>query len=147
MWGIRQFCFAIMIFLLNTLFSNLSILIFEAFKVWIRYSVIFPDLNDLLQSYKDIHKPHLYNIKKSPKTRCFRGNLLFFDIRLNYLFENCGARRAALRPYSPDLDPKRPVFMRFFGLSSLSKPIGKPTKSRNFWCSLTQPECSIHNAA
>ena len=37
--------------------------------------------------------------------------------------------------------------MRFFGLSSLSKPIGKPTKSRNFWCSLTQPECSIHNAA
>ncbi len=99
MWGIRQFCFAIMIFLLNTLFSNLSILIFEAFKVWIRYSVIFPDLNDLLQSYKDIHKPHLYNIKKSPKTRCFRGNLLFFDIRLNYLFENCGARRAALRPY------------------------------------------------
>ena len=80
-------------------FSNLSILIFEAFKVWIRYSVIFPDLNDLLQSYKDIHKPHLYNIKKSPKTRCFRGNLLFFDIRLNYLFENCGARRAALRPY------------------------------------------------
>ena len=48
---------------------------------------------------------------------------------------------------SPDLDPKRPVFMRFFGLSSLSKPIGKPTKSRNFWCSLTQPECSIHNAA
>ena len=28
-----------------------------------------------------------------------------------------------------------------------SKPIGKPTKSRNFWCSLTQPECSIHNAA
>ena len=99
MWGIRQFCFAIMIFLLNTLFSNLSILIFEAFKVWIRYSVIFPDFNDLLQSYKDIHKPHLYNIKKSPKTRCFRGNLLFFDIRLNYLFENCGARRAALRPY------------------------------------------------
>ena len=99
MWGIRQFCFAIMIFLLNTLFSNLSILIFGAFKVWIRYSVIFPDLNDLLQSYKDIHKPHLYNIKKSPKTRCFRGNLLFFDIRLNYLFENCGARRAALRPY------------------------------------------------
>lgn len=61
--------------------------------------------------------------------------------------ENCGARRAAFRPYSPDLDPKRPVFMRFFGLSSLSKPIGKPTKSRNFWCSLTQPECSIHNAA
>lgn len=50
-------------------------------------------------------------------------------------------------PYSPDLDPKRPVFMRFFWLSSLSKPIGKPTKSRNFWCSLTQPECSIHNAA
>ena len=99
MWGIRQFCFAIMIFLLNTLFSNLSILIFGAFKVGIRYSVIFPDLNDLLQSYKDIHKPHLYNIKKSPKTRCFRGNLLFFDIRLNYLFENCGARRAALRPY------------------------------------------------
>ena len=99
MWGIRQFCFAIMIFLLNTLFSNLSILIFEAFKVWIRYSVIFPDLNDLLQSYKDIHKPHLYNIKKSPKTRCFRGNLLFSDIRLNYLFENCGALRAALRPY------------------------------------------------
>lgn len=88
MWGIRQFCFAIMIFLLNTLFSNLSILIFEAFKVWIRYSVIFPDLNDLLQSYKDIHKPHLYNIKKSPKTRCFRGNLLFFDIRLNYLLRN-----------------------------------------------------------
>ena len=147
MWGIRQFCFAIMIFLLNTLFSNLSILIFEAFKVWIRYSVIFPDLNDLLQSYKDIHKPHLYNIKKSPKTRCFRGNLLFFDIRLNYLFENCGARRAALRPYSPDLDPKSPVFMRFFGLPSLSKPIDKPTKSRNFWCRLTQPECSIHNAA
>ena len=66
---------------------------------------------------------------------------------LDYRLLNCGARRAALRPYSPDLDPKRPVFMRFFGLSSLSKPIGKPTKSRNFWCSLTQPECSIHNAA
>ena len=97
MWGIRQFCFAIMIFLLNTLFSNLSILIFEAFKVWIRYSVIFPDLNDLLQSYKDIHKPHLYNIKKSPKTRCFRGNLLFFDIRLNYLFENVLVSWKALR--------------------------------------------------
>lgn len=48
---------------------------------------------------------------------------------------------------SPDLDPKSPVFMRFFGLSSLSKPIGKPTKSRNFWYILTQPECSIHNAA
>ena len=37
--------------------------------------------------------------------------------------------------------------MRVFGLSSLSKPIGKPTKSRNFWCNLTQPECCIHNAA
>ena len=36
MWGIRQFCFAIMILLLNTLFSNLSILIFEAFKAGIR---------------------------------------------------------------------------------------------------------------
>ena len=60
---------------------------------------------------------------------------------------NCGARRAALRPYSPDLDPKSPVFMRVFGLPSLSKPIGKPTKSRNFWCNLTQPECCIHNAA
>lgn len=45
MWGIRQFCFAIMIFLLNTRFSNLSILICGAFKVGIRYSVIFPDLN------------------------------------------------------------------------------------------------------
>ena len=66
---------------------------------------------------------------------------------VNQRLLNWGARRAAFRPYSPDLDPKRPVFMRFFGLSSLSKPIGKPTKSRNFWCSLTQPECSIHNAA
>ena len=52
-----------------------------------------------------------------------------------------------MRPYSPDLDPKSPVFMRVFGLSSLSKPIGKPTKSRNFGCSLTHPECCIHNAA
>ena len=67
--------------------------------------------------------------------------------RENYRLLNCGARRAALRPYSPDLDPKNPVFMRFFGLPSLSKPIGKPTKSRDFWCRLTQPECSIHNAA
>ena len=87
------------------------------------------------------------NIKKTPKTLDFRGLLFFCDIRLNYRLLNCGARRAALRPYSPDLDPKSPVFMRFFGLPSLSKPIGKPTKSRNFWCSLTQPECSIHNAA
>lgn len=47
MWGIRQFCFAIMILLLNTLFSNLSILIFGAFKLGIRYSAIFPDLNNL----------------------------------------------------------------------------------------------------
>ena len=61
--------------------------------------------------------------------------------------ENFGARRAAFKPYSPDHDPKSPVFMRVFGLPSLSKPIGKPTKSRNFWCRLTQPECSIHNAA
>ena len=120
MWGIRQFCFAIMIFLLNTLFSNLSILIFEAFKVWIRYSVIFPDLNDLLQSYKDIHKPHLYNIKKSPKTRCFRGNLLFFDIRLNYLFENCGARRAALRPGLKFFDCRFPLIFRAFPAFCLS---------------------------
>ena len=37
--------------------------------------------------------------------------------------------------------------MRVFGLPSLSKPIGKPTKSGNFWCNLTQPECCIHNAA
>ena len=62
---------------------------------------------------------------------------------VDYLLENCGARRAAFRPYSPDLDPKSPVFMQVFGLPSLSKP----TKSRNFWCSLTQPECCIHNAA
>lgn len=81
--------------------------------------------------------------KKEARNRCGFGLLE----KAIYLLENCGARRAALRPYSPDLDPKRPVFMRFFGLSSLSKPIGKPTKSRNFWCSLTQPECSIHNAA
>nr|DAY71985.1 MAG TPA: hypothetical protein [Caudoviricetes sp.] len=39
------------------------------------------------------------NVKKTPKTLCFRGLLFFSDIRLNYLFENCGARRAALRPY------------------------------------------------
>ena len=66
---------------------------------------------------------------------------------INQRLENWGARRAAFRPYSPDLDPKSPVFMRVFGLSSLSKPIGKPTKSRNFWCNLTQPECCVHNAA
>ena len=30
----------------------------------------------------------LLELKKSPKTQCFRGNLLFCDIRLNYLFEN-----------------------------------------------------------
>ena len=65
----------------------------------------------------------------------------------NQRLENWGARRAAFRPYSPDLDPKSPVFMQVFGLPSLSKPIGKPTKSRNFWCSSTQPECCIHNAA
>ena len=76
MWGIRQFCFAIMILLLNTLFSNLSILIFGAFKVGIRYSVIFPDLNDLLQSYKYIHKSHLYNIIKSDG--CQTDTTLFF---------------------------------------------------------------------
>ena len=63
------------------------------------------------------------------------------------------AWRTAVRDELPSgrthliLDPKSPVFMRVFGLPSLSKPIGKPTKSRNFWCSLTQPECSIHNAA
>ena len=84
---------------------------------------------------------------KIPENSMFSGKIVLCNIRFAYRFENCGARRAALRPYSPDLDPKRPVFMRFFGLSSLSKPIGKPTKSRNFWCSLTQPECSIHNAA
>ena len=45
-------------------------------------------------------KQHNYrNIKKSPKTRCFRGKLFFSDIRLNYRLLNCGARRAALRPY------------------------------------------------
>ena len=30
----------------------------------------------------------LLELKKSAKTQCFRGNLLFCDIRLNYLFEN-----------------------------------------------------------
>ena len=48
-----------------------------------------------------------------------------------------------VHPASPDLDSKSPVFMRFFGLFSLSKPIGKPMRSPNFWCRLTQPECSI----
>ncbi len=62
---------------------------------------------------------------------------------INQRLENWGARRAAFRPYSPDLDPKSPVFMQVFVLPSLSKP----TKSRNFWCSSTQPECCIHNAA
>lgn len=81
------------------------------------------------------------------KKRSRRGRTAKLHLKINQRLENWGARRAAFRPYSPDLDPKRPVFMRFFGLSSLSKPIGKPTKSRNFWCSLTQPECSIHNAA
>ena len=90
-----------------------------------------------------------FRYNKTPENLDFPGFLNHFDIvwAVDYRLLNCGARRAALRPYSPDLDPKRPVFMRFFGLSSLSKPIGKPTKSRNFWCSLTQPECSIHNAA
>ena len=37
--------------------------------------------------------------------------MLFSDIRLNYLFENCGARRADLRPY----------FLRSFILGSRVK--------------------------
>lgn len=37
--------------------------------------------------------------KKTPETRCFRGMSLFCNIRLNYLLLNCGALRAALRPY------------------------------------------------
>ena len=41
---------------------------------------------------------------------------------LGLLSNFVGTRRAALRPYSPDLDPKSPVFMRVFGLSSLNKP-------------------------
>ena len=102
-------------------------------------------LNITLEKYVDA-----LSWLKPRKHKHFRGFAVLFELmsdNRNYRLENCGARRAALRPYSPDLDPKRPVFMRFFGLSSLSKPIGKPTKSRNFWCSLTQPECSIHNAA
>ena len=58
-----------------------------------------------------------------------------------------GSTTCSLQTVLPAFDPKSPVFMRVFGLSSLSKPIGKPTKTRNFWYSLTQPECSIHNAA
>ena len=49
--------------------------------------------------------------KKTPKTLCFRGLSFFLDIRLNYRFENCGARRAALRPY----------FLRSFIRGSLVK--------------------------
>ena len=102
-------------------------------------------------SFCQIWSNHIstFRYSKSPENLDFPGFLNHFDRvwAVDYRLLNCGALRAALRPYSPDLDPKRPVFMRFFGLSSLSKPIGKPTKSRNFWCSLTQPECSIHNAA
>ena len=68
--------------------------------------------------------------EKTLEAICFRGFCTFWSV--DYLLENCGARRAAFKPYSPDLDPKSPAFMRVFGLSSLSKPIGKPTKSRNF---------------
>lgn len=39
------------------------------------------------------------NIKKTPETRCFQGISFLCNIRLNYLFENCGARRAAFKPY------------------------------------------------
>ena len=37
--------------------------------------------------------------KKTPETRCFRGISLFCNILLNYLLLNCGARRAAFKPY------------------------------------------------
>ncbi len=40
----------------------------------------------------------------------------------NQRLENWGARRAAFRPYSPDLDPKSPVFMRFSGFSLSVNP-------------------------
>ena len=85
--------------------------------------------------------------KEQQKSSSAEAELPGLRYGVNQRLLNWGARRAAFRPYSPDLDPKSPVFMRVFGLSSLSKPIGKPTKSRNFWCSPTQPECCIHNAA
>ena len=85
--------------------------------------------------------------KEQQKSSSAEAELPGLRYGVNQRLLNWGARRAAFRPYSPILGPKSPVFMRVFGLFSLSKPIGKPTKSRNFWCSLTQPECSIHNAA
>ena len=87
----------------------------------------------------------ILGIEKARKIAYFRAFLALLSCRL--ALGELGCTTCSLQTVLPDLDPKRPVFMRFFGLSSLSKPIGKPTKSRNFWCSLTQPECSIHNAA
>ena len=85
--------------------------------------------------------------KRAIKKQFCRSRTARFAIRGKSALAELGCTTCSLQTVLPDLDPKRPVFMRFFGLSSLSKPIGKPTKSRNFWCSLTQPECSIHNAA
>ena len=82
-------------------------------------------------------QPQEASRENSRTSECCPGAECDIEWRRIQRLLNCGARRAAFKPYSPDLDPKRPVFMRFFGLSSLSKPIGKPTKSRNFWCSLT----------
>ena len=106
---------------------------------------------------------HLKNAPSRAQRILYKNDILFQSVRPyqrnNYLLNEDDdflqyvastgyiQLRTTLNPYSPILGPKSPVFMRVFGLFSLSKPIGKPTKSRNFWCSLTQPECSIHNAA
>ena len=64
------------------------------------------------------------NIKKTPKILDFRGLLLFFDIRLNYRLLNCGARRAALRPYFlrsfiRGSRVKNPAFFKYWSVVSI----------------------------
>lgn len=54
-----------------------------------------------------------YKRKKPPKILNFREFCVLFEIVINYLFENCGARLAALRPY---------FFLSFIRGSLVKKP-------------------------
>ena len=53
------------------------------------------------------------DIRKTPETRCFRGMPFLCNIGLNYRLLNCGARRAAFRPY---------FFLSFIRGSLVRKP-------------------------
>ena len=48
-----------------------------------------------VRDFHPLERAHGAQTKKSPKTRCFRGFLLFSDIRLNYLFVNVLVTRKA----------------------------------------------------